>query len=222
MSDGDLMGDDIMGLGEGLDAFDSGAGDLPEFFSMDAHPHSSAQEDVSLGGWEQDPLAHEPQTDEGTPPPHNAGAMAATGGAAMDDQAATGFAAAAAAEYLTPAEIRWKMSEERPLFMEWIKDALVEVHGGTRDGRKLLNLKVPIFDAPPACKQRVPGYGADGWFDPEAVGAIYVVWIDGGVGVLGAPVPVTSFTPTKFRNAELPSAADEGSLIPLVSSHLSP
>lgn len=200
---------------QGLDAFDSGAGDLPEFFSMDAHPHSSAQEDVSLGGWEQDPLAHEPQTDEGTPPPHNAGAMAATGGAAMDDQAATGFAAAAAAEYLTPAEIRWKMSEERPLFMEWIKvrplcasvlaatptecspgrirthqakdrraclcscgliqmslfeadqrvpspvslrsstntlkhppnvspwqDALVEVHGGTRDGRKLLNLKV--------------------------------------------------------------------------------
>ena len=92
---------------------------------------------------------HSTPTDQSTPPPHDAGgrpltSMVAAGGRAMDHDAAAGAAsggilacslvqpcglpewsngaaAGAAGEFLTPAQIKRMISDNKLLFMQWIK-----------------------------------------------------------------------------------------------------
>ena len=73
----------------------------------------------------------------------------------------------------TPAEVAAMEVMEFSKLLHSIKATLVEFGSAAAPSEGAL--LPPVFDKPPACTQHVPGYGTDGVFDPETLGAIYIV-----------------------------------------------
>jgi hypothetical protein len=59
---------------------------------------------------------------------------------------------------------------------------LIHVGSGGDPGQAPLVL--PRFDKPPTCPQQVPGYGDDGMYDPEVLGATCLIGKKGTIGVV--------------------------------------
>ncbi|KAJ1491222.1 hypothetical protein T484DRAFT_1775472, partial [Baffinella frigidus] len=81
--------------------------------------------------------------------------------------------------FTTPSELAAMEVNDPGGLLHRAKETLVRF--GTAGAPSEVALLLPVFDKPPACSQHVPGYGPDGVFDPETLGAAFVVSKGGSV-----------------------------------------
>ncbi|KAJ1477398.1 hypothetical protein T484DRAFT_1906401 [Baffinella frigidus] len=84
--------------------------------------------------------------------------------------------------YTTPAELAAMEVNDPSRRLRLINETLIHLRNGGDPSEAPLVL--PRFKFSPTCPQLVPGYGDDGAFDPEALGATWLVDKNGTAGVI--------------------------------------